>query len=98
MTTIGPGGPGHDDSSGLGLQVDYGTDSGVAKSSLSNVQMAAPIEVNPAYKGNLGRKNALMGNWRNPIGGQGTFFTQDDGAPVELPHSDQGSDYAKDRY
>jgi hypothetical protein len=98
MATFGSSGPGGGLSDDSGTQVDYGTDSRSAHRSISNVQMTPAPEVNPAYKGNLGRKNALMGNWRNPIAGQGTFFTQTDDTPVEIPKSDPGSEYAKDRY
>jgi hypothetical protein len=84
--------------SGLSLSTDYGT--GQYHGSLSyeqNVRPPSAPEVNPAYKGNLGRKAALMGNWRNPVGGQGTFFTQDDDNQFEPPRSDPGSNFALNR-
>jgi hypothetical protein len=80
--------------SGLSLSTDYGT--GQFNGNLSSSQNVRPIsspEVNPMYKGNYGRKAALMGNWRNPISGQGTFFPQDDGSGIEPPKPDSGESF-----
>jgi hypothetical protein len=52
---------------------------------LSNVQQnPGEPDLMPAYSGNLGRKAAMFGNFRNPIAGQGTFFPAD-AEPKELP-------------
>jgi hypothetical protein len=58
---------------------------------LSNVQQN-PGEPNlmPAYKGNLGQRAAMFGNFRNALPGQGTFFPQD-AEPMEMPR-DKASD------
>lgn len=71
---------------GIGLSTDYGTGQYNGNSSLaqSNVRPISSPEVNPMYKGNYGRKAALMGNWRNTVQGQGTFF-QDDPTPFTPP-------------
>lgn len=81
---------------GISLSTDYGT--GNANNSLaqSNVSPVSSPEVMPAYKGNLGRKAAMFGNFRNPVQGQGTFFPQDD-TPFEGPRSDPGSNFALEK-
>ena len=59
---------------------------------LSNVQQnPGEPDVMPAYSGNLGRKAAMFGNFRNPIAGQGTFFPQD-AEPKELPQPIRAAD------
>lgn len=83
--------------SGLSLSTDYGIGNDNNSLAQSNVRPVTSPRVYPGYKGNLGRKAALMGNWENPIGGQGTFFTQDDDTTPELPHSDPGSNFALNR-
>jgi hypothetical protein len=80
------------------MTLDYLGDSAQGAAQLSNVAFRPAPQINPAYKGNFGRKAAMMGNWRNPVQGQGTFFTQDDESPTEIPQSDTGSEFAKDRY
>ncbi len=71
--------------SGLFQSSDYGTDS-KGHRALSNVQQNPGSDVLPMYSGNLGRKAALFGNFRNPVQGQGTFFPMD-AEPKELPKS-----------
>ena len=59
---------------------------------LSNVQQnPGEPDVMPAYSGNLGRKAAMFGNFRNPIAGQGTFFPADS-EPKELPQPIRAAD------
>ena len=70
--------------SGLFQSSDYGTDS-QGHRVLSNVQQnPGQPDVMPAYAGNLGRKAAMFGNFRNPVQGQGTFFPMD-AEPKEMP-------------
>ena len=81
--------------SGIGLSTDYFEGSpNLSAQNFGNVKPISSPEVNPAYKGNYGRKAALMGNWRNPIQGQGTFFTQDEAEPFHL-QSDKGANFAQ---
>lgn len=89
---------GDDGSPAPSMSLDYLGDSIQGARDLSNVAMNPAPTVNPAYKGNLGRKAAMMGNWRNPVGGQGTFFPQDDAPPAEIPKSDPGPSFALGRY
>ena len=86
--------------SGISLSTDYGTGNSNNSLSQSNVSPVSSPEVNPMYKGNLGRKAAMFGNFRNPVPAQGTFFPSDD-TPFEGPRSDPGSGFAlskKDDY
>jgi len=77
---------------GIPLSTDYGIGHDVNSLAQANVAPISSPDVMPAYKGNLGRKAAMFGNFRNPVQGQGTFFPQDD-TPFEGPHSDPGSDW-----
>lgn len=82
-------------SSGFPLSTDYGTEQ--FNSNLSASQNVRPIsspDVLPAYKGNYGRKAALMGNWRNPVQGTGGTFFGDEASPPDIPQSDPGSGFA----
>ena len=82
-------------SSSFKLSTDYtGGSSLSAAQQIANVTPVESPEVNPAYKGNYGRKAAMFGNFRNPVQAQGTFFPSDE-EPFEIPHSDPGSDYAR---
>ena len=51
-------------------------------------------EVNPQYKGNLGRKAAMFGNFRNATPGVGGTFYPSEDEPFQTPHSDPGSPFA----
>ena len=78
---------------GISLSTDYGIGHDANSLAQANVAPVLSPDVMPAYKGNLGRKAAMFGNFRNPVQGQGTFFPQDD-TPFEGPRSDPGSNFA----
>ena len=78
------------------VSTDYGTDSADnAHSATSNVQMRSVRKPHAMMSATLGRK-AEMWAFADPLG-QGSVMKQDS-LPTELPHSDTGSEYAKDRY
>ena len=66
---------------------------------LSNVQQnPGEPDVMPAYSGNLGRKAAMFGNFRNATPGTGGTFFPQDAEPKEMPHSitaAESSDYTR---
>ena len=79
------------------MSTDYGTDSvDNAHAVSSNVQMRSVQKPHAMMKATLGRK-AEMWAFSDPLG-QGSVMKQEDGAPTEIPRSDTGSEYAKDRY
>lgn len=81
---------------GLNLSTDYGTHGTNSYEQFSNVNPPSSPKVYPQYKGNLGRKAALFGNFENPIPAQGTFLPSDENTPFEPPKSDKGSGFAID--
>jgi hypothetical protein len=79
------------------VSTDYGTESAdSAHAATSNVQMRSVAKPHAMMKATLGRK-AEMWAFADPLG-QGSVMKQEDGMPTEIPHSDTGSEYAKDRY
>ena len=87
---------GGNSTSGFSLSTDY-VNGNMSAEQLSNVKPVQSPRVYPAYKGNIGRKNAMMGNWENPVQGQGTFFPQDDTSFHYEPFdSDKGAAFARE--
>jgi hypothetical protein len=79
------------------VSTDYGTDSpSQAHAAISNVAMRSVNKPQAMMKATFGRK-AEMWAFQDPLG-QGSVMKQDDGMPTEIPKSDSGSAYAKDRY
>jgi hypothetical protein len=79
------------------MSTDYGTDSpSQAHQVVSNVAMRSVSKPHAMMKATLGRK-AEMWAFADPLG-QGSVMKQEDGIPAEIPKSDSGSAYAKDRY